>query len=181
LARAMRARSVGHGPAGRPGRDPARRRRARAGNPGPRRTVRALFAQTGRYQPDGLGSGDGAAGGLCGLRAVRAHAGGLTPNLQEKSMTARELYAPGPAGGAQVRRDGETWTLILVRELHHAPEKVWQALTDPAQLRQWAPFDADASLGTVGTTVKLTTVGAPPPHATEPTLTRADAPKRRES
>ena len=91
-------------------------------------------------------------------------------------MTVREQYAPGPASGAQVRRDGETWTLVLVRELHHSPEKVWQALTDPAQLREWAPFDADRSLGAVGTTVKLTTVGAPTPHVTETTVTRADAP-----
>ena len=45
-------------------------------------------------------------------------------------MTNREQYAPGPAGGVQVRKDGERWTLILVRELHHSPVKVWQALTD---------------------------------------------------
>ena len=45
-------------------------------------------------------------------------------------MTDRKQYTPGPADGAQVRKDGENWTLILVRELHHAPEKVWQALTD---------------------------------------------------
>jgi len=32
-------------------------------------------------------------------------------------VTAREQYAPGPASGAQVRKDGEQWTLILVREL----------------------------------------------------------------
>jgi hypothetical protein len=38
-------------------------------------------------------------------------------------------------------------------------------------------FDADGSLGTVGTTVKLTTVGAPTPHVTETTVARADAPK----
>ncbi|MBV8073380.1 MAG: polyketide cyclase, partial [Acidobacteriaceae bacterium] len=44
-------------------------------------------------------------------------------------MTDREQYTPGPASGAQVRKDGEKWTLILVRELRHAPEKVWQALT----------------------------------------------------
>ena len=44
-------------------------------------------------------------------------------------MTYREQYAPGPASGAQVQKDGEKWTLILVRELRHAPEKVWQALT----------------------------------------------------
>ena len=92
-------------------------------------------------------------------------------------MTNREQYTPGPASGAQIQKDGEKWTLILVRELRHSPEKVWQALTDPAHLREWAPFDADGSLGTVGTTVKLTTVGAPTPHVTETTVTRADAPK----
>ena len=92
-------------------------------------------------------------------------------------MTDREQYAPGPATGAQVRKDGEKWTLILVRELRHPPEKVWQALIDPAQLREWAPFDADRSLGTVGSTVKLTTVGAPTPQVSEATVTRADAPK----
>jgi uncharacterized protein YndB with AHSA1/START domain len=91
-------------------------------------------------------------------------------------MTDREQYAPGPGSGAQVRKDGEKWTLILVRELRHPPEKVWQALTDPAHLREWAPFDADGSLGTVGT-VKLTTVGAPAAHVSETRVTRADAPK----
>jgi hypothetical protein len=90
-------------------------------------------------------------------------------------MTDREHYTPGPASGAQVRKDGERWTLILVRELRHSPEKVWQALTDPAHLREWAPFEVDGSLGTVGTTVRLTWVGTPTPLET--TVTRADAPK----
>ena len=89
-------------------------------------------------------------------------------------MTDREQYTPGPASGAQVRKNGEKWTLILVRELRHSPEKVWQALTDPAHLREWAPFDADGNLGTVGR-VKLTWVGRPTPHETR--VTRADAPK----
>lgn len=92
-------------------------------------------------------------------------------------MTDREQYTPGPASGAQVQKDGEKWTLVLARELRHAPEKVWLALTDPAHLREWAPFDADGSLGTVGTTVKLTTVGAPTPLVSETKVTRADAPK----
>ena len=96
---------------------------------------------------------------------------------KEKKMTDREQYTPGPASGAQVRKDGEKWTLILVRELRHSPEKVWQALTDPAHLREWAPFEADGSLGTAGATVKLTTVGAPAPQVSETTVTRADAPK----
>ena len=92
-------------------------------------------------------------------------------------MAEREQYTPGPARGAEVRKDGEKWTLILVRELRHSPERVWQALTDPAHLREWAPFEADGNLGTVGTTVKLTTVGAPTPHVSETTVTRADAPR----
>src|ERR1700746_1361633 len=92
-------------------------------------------------------------------------------------MTTREQDTPGPAGGAQVRKDGDKWTLILVRELRHSPEKVWQALTDPAQLREWAPFDADGSLGEAGNTVKLTTVGAPTPHVSETKVTRADPPR----
>jgi uncharacterized protein YndB with AHSA1/START domain len=91
-------------------------------------------------------------------------------------VTSREQYTPGPASGAQVRKDGEKWTLILVRELQHAPEKVWQALTDPAHLREWAPFEADGNLGRVGTTVKLTTVGAPAPHVSETRVIRAEAP-----
>jgi len=92
-------------------------------------------------------------------------------------MTDRTQYTPGPASGAQVEKDGEKWTLVLVRELRHPPEKVWQALTDPAHLREWAPFDADGSLAAVGSTVKLTTVGAPTPHVTETRVTRADAPR----
>jgi uncharacterized protein YndB with AHSA1/START domain len=90
-------------------------------------------------------------------------------------MTDREQYTPGPASGAQVRKDGEKWTLILVRELRHSPEKVWQALTEPAHLREWAPFEADGNLGAAGNTVNLTWVGTP--TSFEAKVTRADAPK----
>lgn len=90
-------------------------------------------------------------------------------------MTTREQYAPGPANEVQVRKEGEKWTLILVRELRHAPEKVWLALTDPAQLREWAPFDVDGSLATVGAQVTFTWVGTGRPQLT--TVTRSDAPE----
>jgi uncharacterized protein YndB with AHSA1/START domain len=91
-------------------------------------------------------------------------------------MNSQQHYVPGAAFGADIKKDGERWTLVLVRQLRHAPETVWQALTDPAQLREWAPFDADRNLGKAGATVKLTTVGAPGPHVTETTITRADEP-----
>ena len=91
-------------------------------------------------------------------------------------MSSRESYKPGPAAGAEIRKDGEKWTLIVVRDLKHPPAKVWDALTDPAQLREWAPFDADRSLGSMGP-VKLSTVGMPTPQVSETRVTRADAPK----
>jgi hypothetical protein len=96
-------------------------------------------------------------------------------------MSDLQQYTPGPASGARVQKDRgatgeEKWTLILVRELRHSPEKVWQALTDPAQLREWAPFVVDGSMATVGATVRLTWVGNPTtPQETR--VTRADAPK----
>jgi uncharacterized protein YndB with AHSA1/START domain len=89
-------------------------------------------------------------------------------------MIARETYTPGPATGARIQKDGETWTLVFVRELRHPREKVWQALTDPAQLREWAPFEIDGNLE-AGGTVKLTWVGTP--QALELPVTRIEAPR----
>lgn len=91
-------------------------------------------------------------------------------------MSERVHYDPGPAAGARIeKREGEKWTLVLVRELRQPPARVWQALTDPAELSEWAPFEVDGDLGTAGATVKLTWVGTPTPIDT--TVTRADAPR----
>jgi len=89
-------------------------------------------------------------------------------------MSNRESYQPGPATGAEIRKEGDTWTLVLVRELRHPPQTVWEALTDPAHLREWAPFDADGVLA-AGARVKLSTVGAP--QVSETIVRRADAPR----
>jgi uncharacterized protein YndB with AHSA1/START domain len=91
-------------------------------------------------------------------------------------MSSREQYVPGPAAGAEVQKDGETWTLVLVRELRHPPALVWQALTDPAHLSEWAPFDADRNLAAVGP-VKLSTAGMPTPQVAESIVKRAEAPR----
>lgn len=89
---------------------------------------------------------------------------------------SRERYTPGPAAGAHIHKDGEHWTLVLVRDLPHPPAKVWTALTDPEHLREWAPFDADRNLGAVGS-AKLSTVGGPSPQVSETHVRRADAPR----
>ena len=89
-------------------------------------------------------------------------------------MSNREKYAPGAATGAEVRKEGEKWTLVLARDLAHPPAKVWKALTNPEDLREWAPFDSDRNLGAVGT-AKLSTFGAP--YVSETHVKRADAQK----
>ncbi|MGC3999527.1 MAG: SRPBCC family protein [Anaeromyxobacter sp.] len=91
-------------------------------------------------------------------------------------MSQREQYRPGPAAGARVQADGEQWTLVLVRDLRHPPARVWEALTDPAHLVEWAPFNADRSLASAGA-VRLETVGAPSPQVSEGVVKRAERPR----
>ena len=59
-------------------------------------------------------------------------------------------YRPSPI--AEPRRtfaDGR-WTVILTRELGHPVKRVWEALTEPGQLQQWAPFTVDRDLAATG-------------------------------
>lgn len=91
-------------------------------------------------------------------------------------MTSHATYQPGPAAGTEIKKnDTDKWELIVKRELRHPPERVWKALTDPAQLERWAPYDADGDLGHAGATVKLSTTGTP--NASETKVKRAEAPK----
>ena len=91
-------------------------------------------------------------------------------------MSNRASYVPGAAFGASIDKDDDVWTLVLVRDLRHPPAMVWEALTDPEQLREWAPFDADRSLATPGPT-NLSTVGSPQPQVSESKVIRAEEPK----
>jgi uncharacterized protein YndB with AHSA1/START domain len=92
-------------------------------------------------------------------------------------VSARDEYRPGPADHAHIEKDGERWVLVVRRELAHPPELVWSAITDPAQLREWAPFDANQNLGNTGVAVRLTTAGAPMLHVTETAIERAEPPR----
>jgi uncharacterized protein YndB with AHSA1/START domain len=91
-------------------------------------------------------------------------------------MADRRQYLPGPARGAKVEKDGDKWTLVLVRELRHSPELVWEALTDPAQLSEWAPFDADRNLSSVGP-VTMAMARTPKPTVFETAVKRAERPR----
>jgi uncharacterized protein YndB with AHSA1/START domain len=75
----------------------------------------------------------------------------------------------------QYRPDGNRWTLVFVRELAHPPERVWEALTDPDQLGQWAPFEADRNLATPGPAT-LTMIDRDVREPMESEVTRAERP-----
>jgi uncharacterized protein YndB with AHSA1/START domain len=88
----------------------------------------------------------------------------------------RTSFDRGPLSAVTSRPDGDRWTLVFVRELRHAPEKVWAALTDPAQLEAWAPFTADRDLATAGDTT-LTMVDGETKVDLPATVRRAEPPR----
>ena len=60
---------------------------------------------------------------------------------------SRPTFEPSPPDAVEYHAEGDRWTLVFVRVLRHGPEKVWDALTDPDQVAQWAPYTADRDLG----------------------------------
>jgi uncharacterized protein YndB with AHSA1/START domain len=92
---------------------------------------------------------------------------------------SEDKYKPSPLADVSVRPAAEAreWTIVFVRELRHPPEKVWSALTDPVQLKQWAPFDAGRDLGRIGS-AQITMAGGPPDTKPDDIEVRiADAPR----
>ena len=61
----------------------------------------------------------------------------------------RSDYRPRAQHDVRVEAAGDKWALVFMRELRHPPAKVWSVLTAPAQLREWAPFDAVRDLGSL--------------------------------
>jgi uncharacterized protein YndB with AHSA1/START domain len=68
-------------------------------------------------------------------------------------------FDPGPLAEVEHHAAGGRSTLVFVRLLRHPPPKVWAALTDPGQLRRWAPFEPDRGLATTGPAVLRMTDG----------------------
>lgn len=59
-------------------------------------------------------------------------------------------FDPGPLAEVGYQAGEDRWTLVFVRDLPYPRERVWAALTEPEQLREWAPFTADRDLGSPG-------------------------------
>jgi uncharacterized protein YndB with AHSA1/START domain len=86
-----------------------------------------------------------------------------------------DRFDPGPPAEVASHADGNRWTLVFVRDVRHPPGTVWAALTDPGQLRAWAPFVADRDLGQTGDAT-LTMVDGDVAEDLPATVTRAEPP-----
>jgi uncharacterized protein YndB with AHSA1/START domain len=84
-------------------------------------------------------------------------------------------FDSGPLADVACRPDDDRWTLVFVRDLRHPPELVWAALTEPAQLREWAPFVADRALDRPGDAT-LTMIDGETTDAQPATVRRAEPP-----
>jgi uncharacterized protein YndB with AHSA1/START domain len=84
-------------------------------------------------------------------------------------------FDPGPLAEVAYTAQDDRWTLVFVREMRHPPERVWAALTQPAELAGWAPFDADRDLASPGEAT-LTMVDGETRMDLPATVIRAQAP-----
>jgi uncharacterized protein YndB with AHSA1/START domain len=85
-------------------------------------------------------------------------------------------FQPSAPGAVEYHADGNRWTLVFVRLLRHGPERVWEALTDPVQVAQWAPYTTDRDLGSVGDAT-LTMVDGDVGQELGASVTRAERPR----
>jgi len=87
-----------------------------------------------------------------------------------------EAFDPGPLADVTSEVGDGTWTLVLARDLQHAPALVWAALTEPEQLDEWAPFVADRDLAAPGDAT-LTMVDGDIREDLPATVIRAEPPR----
>lgn len=87
-----------------------------------------------------------------------------------------EDFDAGPLAEVALLADADRPTVVFVRHLRHSPATVWNALTDPEQLRAWSPFTADRNLGTTGPAT-LRMVDGEDVVDLPGAVTQADAPK----
>jgi hypothetical protein len=62
----------------------------------------------------------------------------------------RDDFEPSPLADVEAIADGDRWTPVFVRDLNHPRERVWAALTEPAELGELPAEGIDALLAVAG-------------------------------
>lgn len=89
---------------------------------------------------------------------------------------SRADFRPTPPVDVVIEADGDRWTLVFLCEMPQSLEKVWSAITEPEQLRQWSPFTPDRDLATTGEATLTMTDGDESVDLAA-TVTRAERPR----
>jgi uncharacterized protein YndB with AHSA1/START domain len=98
--------------------------------------------------------------------------------MSSEIVTKRPVQAPlepGPPGEVSLQESDGLHTVTLVRELPHPRATVWDALTNPLHLQEWAPFLSDRNLASLGRAT-LTMIEGGAVEALASTVTRAEPP-----
>jgi uncharacterized protein YndB with AHSA1/START domain len=74
----------------------------------------------------------------------------------QHSTPGREAQLPAGLEPVTLAAAGKDWDLIVDRVVPQPPDRIWAALTDPADLAQWGPFETERPLTSTGP-VQLTT------------------------
>jgi uncharacterized protein YndB with AHSA1/START domain len=90
-------------------------------------------------------------------------------------MSTGTTFDSGTLASVECQPNHGRWSLVFVRDLSHSREQVWAALTDPAQLREWSPFNADRNLGSTGPAV-LTMIDGETSQDLPGSVSRAEPP-----
>jgi len=85
-------------------------------------------------------------------------------------MTSRADLAIGT-----VIPEGEYATIVFQRRLHHPPEAVWSAITDPEELREWLMCSSAKIDGRVGGRIEM--VSGPPQYRSTGAILQWDPPR----
>ncbi|MGH8049366.1 MAG: SRPBCC domain-containing protein [Methylococcales bacterium] len=64
---------------------------------------------------------------------------------------ASTQYIPSPLAKVQCIESNGRSMLVFVKQFRHSAEKLWRLLTEPEYHREWAPFESDRNLSTLGT------------------------------
>jgi uncharacterized protein YndB with AHSA1/START domain len=87
----------------------------------------------------------------------------------------RDTFTASPLAEVDCHGHEDQWTLVFVRVLRHPPEKVWAALTEPAQVAEWSPYTTSRDLGSPGDAT-LTMIDGDLSEDLSATVTRVERP-----
>jgi|SRR4051794_13375223 uncharacterized protein YndB with AHSA1/START domain len=75
----------------------------------------------------------------------------------------------------QLVPEGDTATLMFRRTLHHAPERVWEAIATPVGLKQWLMCSETRIDGRTGGTIEM--LSGPPGYRSKGKILRWEPPR----